>query len=219
MAWGHPFGMPWGGGGDSQTPFEVEFYALLDCYAPGWTSAEDTQSACECRAMALGLACIWALNKRLEGIMVPQRMLESLETWEQACTIRPTADETLQQRRSAIAARFLGFAGNTASQIYDVCAALAGSQFLGIVTAAPALGTSYSPGVQMGPPGAEYASNRATIGVRLSRTGAVGSDFTDLVRRIKLALNSQCPAWMTFAVGTFEGGATAGAAICGLTLI
>src|SRR5580698_4129469 len=106
--WGHPWAHPWGGGGDQQSPLEIEFQALLDCYAPGWTSADSTQSACECRAMALGLACMWAINQRMQNIMVPQSMLESLPTWEEACSLRPLLNESIQQRRAAVAARFAG---------------------------------------------------------------------------------------------------------------
>lgn len=208
-----PLAAPLGGPGD----YETELAALLDAYAPGWSADDGSQNFAEVRALALAAAIIWAVNRRAEGRIVPGRMLETLPTWEQACGLRPLPGMTAVDRRAAVAARFLGFAGNMVSAIYDVCAALAGSAFLGLATVTDA--THYEPGINPGPPGWEWSSPRASLAVQLRRGGLPDAAFLDLVRRLSLELSSLLPAWMTFVVGTSEGGAVAGVAIAGLTLV
>jgi hypothetical protein len=207
-----PLAAPLGGPGE----YEAELAALLDAYAPGWDASPETQSYAEARVLALAVAFVWAVNRRASGRMVPGRMLETLTTWEEACNLRPLPGTSLAARRAAVAARFLGFAGNAYAQIYDVCAALAGSTFLGLAAAvAP---THYEPGVNPGPPGMEWSTQRATLAVRLSRNGLPDAAFLDLVRRLRLELHALLPAWMTVAIGTSEGGCVAGVAVAGLTL-
>lgn len=214
MPLGVPLAMPLGGG---PSPWQEELQALLDAYAPGWDASEDSESTAEVHALALGVAMIWAVNKRRQGQRIPARMLETLPRWEKACALRPLPGASPQERRAAVAARFLGFAGNTISQLYDVCAAMAGAAFLGFaVVASP---TSYAPGLNPGPPGAEWASDRATIAVQLARTGLPDAAFVDLIRRLRNELNTLCPSWMTFVIGTIEGGFVPGMGIPGCTLI
>lgn len=210
-----PLAAPLGGPGD----YETEVAALLDAYAPGWDSDDATQNAAEVEALAMGVAMIWALNRRREGILMPWRMLETLPTWEAACGLRPLPGTLPRARRAALAARFLGFAGNALSQIYDVCAAMAGAAFRGLASVDPTVATSYTPGLNPGPAGAEWSSNRAHLAVELERGGTPDATFFDLVRRLRLELHGLCPAWMTFTIGTYEGGAVAGVAIAGITLI
>ncbi len=203
------------GGGPSE--WESELYALLDAYAPAWDAGEDTESYAEVEALALGVAMIWAVNQRRQDWFIPSRMMESLLVFEKACNIRPLLGATLQARRQAIAARFLGFAGNSLAQLYAVCSAMAGALFLGFaVDTSP---TSYMPGINPGPPGFEWMSTRACLAVRLQKTGVADAIFMDLVRRLRVELHALCPAWMTFTIGTDEGGFVAGVGIAGVTLL
>jgi hypothetical protein len=207
-----PLAAPLGGPGE----FEDELAALLDAYAPGWDAGTETQSTAEARVLALAVAIVWAVNRRTSGRMVPGRMLETLTTWEEACSLRPLPGATLAARRAAVAARFLGFAGNTVAQLYDVCAVMVGVAFLGLAAAVSP--THYEPGINPGPPGAEWSSARAALAVQLRRAGLPDAVFLDLVRRLRLELHALCPVWMTVTIGTSEGAPLAGVAVAGLTL-
>lgn len=202
MSFGTPFARPFGGGAP---PWIEEVQALLDAYAPGWSDDESTQNYAEVRALALLVAIVWAVDKRAEGIRIPSRMLETLPTWEQACGLRPGSSDTVQARRAAVAARLIGFAGNAYSQIYDICAQIAGPQFIGLATVSGGAAISYVPGLNPGPPGFEWCSARARIAVQLSRTNLPDATWLDLVRRVRLELQILCPAWLTFVVGSLDG--------------
>src|SRR5262249_48445657 len=151
---------------------------------------------------ALGVAMIWAANERLRGQRIPERMMELLPIYEEAMVLRPLPTDTPQQRRAAVAARFLGFAGNVLSQLYKVCQALAGSAFEGFAGIPDPW--IYLPGINPGPQGFEWSTGRCYLAVQLLRTGAPDASFLDLIRRMRVELNTLCPAWMTFGIGTDE---------------
>lgn len=218
MAFGRYGGFPRRFGGGAPVLLQ-EHQAVLDALAPGYDVGEDSPIYDEVFAHALAVSTIWALNKRLEGSMIPARMLETLTTWEQSMRLRPKRADSLQTRRAAVAAKFLGLASNTISTIYDVCAALAGSVFLGLAQVDELDAIWYAPGINPGPPGFEWTSNRATIAVRLERTGIPDAVFLDLVQRIQVALTALVPAWMTFRIGTDEGGFIVDIGIVDLTLL
>lgn len=203
------------GGGPSK--WAVELAAILDATAPGWDTSSSSQNYCEVEALALGVTMIWAVNQRRADTLIPERMMESLEVWERACQIRPLPTATVQERRAAIAARFAGFAGNTLAQLYKVCSALAGPLFLGF--GADPTPTSYMPGLCPGPPGFEASSTRALVAVQLQRSGMPDATFLDLVRRLRVELNQLCPAWMSYTIGTSEGGFQADVGLADITLV
>lgn len=213
---GTPFARPFGAG---PSVWQLELAALLDAYAPGWDRSETSQSTAEVHALALGVAIVWAVNRRLEGQRIPARMLETLPRWERACNLRPAPTDTAQARRAAVAARFLGYAGNAPSDIYNVCTKLAGAAFLGLVTVTDSAAITYCPGINPGPPGFEWTSTRATVAVQLQRTGLPDAAYFDLVRKLRNELAILCPAWMTFQVGSAEGGFVPGVGIPGVTLL
>lgn len=210
------FARTFGGGVSS---LEQEHMAMLDALAPGYDVSEDSPIFAETFAHALALSTIWALNKRAAGSLIPSRMLETLRTWEEALRLRPARGDSVVTRRAAVAAKFLGLALNTIGAIYDVCSTLAGSQFLGLAQVEEADAIWYAPGINPGPPGFEWTSNRATIGIELDRGGTLDSVFFALVQRIQDALTSMVPAWMTFRIGTSEGGFIVDIGLVDLTLL
>jgi hypothetical protein len=205
--------------GAGRSTLEVEHQAMLESLAPGYDVDESSPIWAETYAHAMALSVIWALNRRLEGRMIPARMLETLTTWEAAMRLRPRRSDTPQARRRAVAAKFLGLAGNTISNIYDVCALLAGPLFLGLAQVEEAAAIWYAPGLAPGPPGFEWTSNRATIAVRLQKSGTPDADFLALLQRLAQTLAAMVPAWMTFRVGTDEEGFVADLGLVDLTLI
>ena len=194
------------GGGPSV--LEQEHMAMLDALAPAWDVSESTEVFAETYGLALAVTAVWAMNRRLEGSRVPARMLETLTTWETACDLRPLPGSSPLARRRAIAAKLRGFVGNQLSAIEDVCSELGGSFYLGIALASDYY--SYLAGLNPGPPGFEWTSNRAHLAVRLEATaGATDAVFLAVVQALQNALHALVPAWLTFAVGTDEDGFTA----------
>jgi hypothetical protein len=212
---GYPLALPLGGGPDD---IEVEQDALLQALEDGLDPTAPEQLALT-YAEALGIANVWAINRRLSGQLDPTRMIETLPTWEEACDLRPLPTDTEPDRRAALQARFLGLAGNAISQIYGLCVRLAGATFLGLAMVDPSTENIYLPGINPGPPGCERASDRAAIAVQLVRGGLPDAAFLDLVRRLRLELAILVPAWMKVAIGTFEGGCIPDVAIPDMTLI
>jgi hypothetical protein len=194
-------GFPLTFGGEDFNAHEVEHQALLDAYAPGWDKGEDTENYAECWAYANAIAMIWAVNERVRNQAIPGRMLEAVAVWEEALQTRPTSGETDQDRRARIAAKLRGLANNAISDIGAVCTEIFGANFDSLVVVEPANQTTYWPGVNPGPPGWEWSSNRCRIGVRVTKTGLEEERF--LIKRTALAdaLFSILPAWMDFTIG------------------
>jgi hypothetical protein len=211
---GFPLALPLGGGPDD---CDVEQAALLQALSLVLDPTDPIQIALT-YGEGLAVAMIWNVNRRLAGQLDPNRMIETLSTWETACQLRPLPTDTDTDRRNALASRFLGYAGNALAQIVNAASAIAGEAFVGF---AVAIGdtTTYSPGINPGPPGFEWSSNRALLAIQLVRAGLPDAAFEDMRRRLRVELSLICPSWMTFNVGTLEGGFVASVGIVGVTLL
>lgn len=212
----NPYPRRYGGG---QRVLFAEHMALLDRLAPGWDAAEDSANYAELFAYAVAISVTWAINTRVRRCLIPAGMMRStVATWETAMRLRPARNATLTARRAAIAARLRGIAGNTIFDIESTASALLGSRFVALHTIAEADTTTYWPGINPGPPGWEWASNRCTFAIEITEAGVTDAERTALIGRLFAELESIAPAWMTFAVGTGEP-FIAGLAITGLTFL
>lgn len=195
----NPWPRRFGGG---RRAHEAEHLALLDALAPGWdTDDVDGQAYAELYAHALAISFIWALSGRLKNQAIPSKMLENLTTWEEACRLRPAPTDSVHERRRRVAAKLRGLVGNTVRDIYDTCRAIAGNNFDTVVLVSPANQINYWPGVNPGPPGQEWSSNRCVVGVRLNKSGIGDEDFVSLRERLALSLDAMLPAWCRYQVG------------------
>lgn len=211
----NPFARRFGGG---TNVLDIEHMAMLDALAPGWDISDDTAIYAETYAHALAVTMIWRINGRLKNALNPLKMMENLPVWEEATGLRPKSTDSAPARRRALAAKMRGFIGNTINDIFDVCSTAAGTNFLGLSFVDPP--TTYFPGINPGPPGYEWSSNRATIGVRLQATGLTETAFGELAQFIHQQLDILLPGWMTFFQGTDETGSfIAGVGIAGRTLL
>lgn len=217
-AYGRYNGYPrkYGGG---KTTHQIQHEALLAALAPGYDPASDTANFAELYAYALAISMIWAVNGRLRNQQIPANMLEALPDWEEILKLRPEPTDTVQQRRARVAAKLRGLVNNALSDISDSCAALAGANFLGLATAAVSDIYAWWPGVNPGPPGFEWSSNRAAIAVRLQRSGLSDSDFFRLIERLYQNLEALVPTWLGFCVGTDDGGFICDVGVCDVTLL
>jgi len=198
------FPLKFGGHNDTQ---DVEHQALLDALAPGWDVEVDTELWIETRVDALALTMMWVINRRAGNQAIPKRMQEALADWETATNLRPLANDTLRARRNALAAKLRGIVANTISDIEAACVAALGDNFVALVQVAEADWVTYWPGINPGPPGYEFSSNRAHICIHCNRDRDRPSDSAFEALRSKLiqTLLHMVPAWMRFTIGFGDG--------------
>ena len=196
------FPLRFGGG---KKPIEEEHEALLDAYSPGWDVSEDTAKHAEAYAHALAISVIWACNKRLSNQALPLKMQETLSEWESVTRLRPAKTDLEVVRRRRLAAKLRGLAGNTVSDIHDACELLLGAHFDGLHAVDPADEIASWPGINPGPPGYEWSSNRCHIQVQVNKSGLTQTEFRLLMNRLELMLDALLPAWMTYAWHTGSG--------------
>lgn len=212
----NPYPRRYGGG---QRTFEIEHQAMLDRLAPGWDVSEDAAIYAEVYAQALMVSVAWAINNRLRRALIPAGMLRTtVESWEGAMRLRPNSTDSLVARRNAIAARLLGIAGNTILDIEAAASRLLGPRFVELRTIAEADTTTYWPGINPGPPGWEWASNRCTFAIVIAPVNDTDAERARVIGQLFVELESIAPAWMTFAIGTGEP-FIASLAITGLTFL
>lgn len=195
----NPYPRSYGGG---KRYHIAELEAQLDRLAPGWDTDEDTELYAEVYAHAVAVAFIWAMNGRLRNQTIPMRMIESLPDYEEACSLRPVPGESLIARRRRVATKLRGLIGNTIRDIIDTCSTLLGQAFDEVVLIPDASTINYWPGVNPGPPGFEFSTTRATFGVRMKLDNITASEFLELRQELYRALDSMCPAWLRFQIGT-----------------
>jgi hypothetical protein len=108
--------------------------------------------------------------------------------------------------------------GNTPTDIADTARAIAGSNFVTTLLVPTVSEVVYWPGVNPGPPGYEWSSNRAVVCIQLQRGTLNDGEFTALKSRVFQALDSLLPVWMRMVIG--EGsGFVCNVGIVGQTLI
>ena len=200
MSFGAYGGFPFKFGGTRTMPLRVEHQALLTALEPGY-DPEDPAHAVETFVQARGVHMVWSAGKRLANQTIPEKMLEMLPVWEEILDITPAPGTSDYARRAAVAARMRGLLNNALPDIEDVCAKSMGINYEAVVTVDPAAVVAYWPGGIPGPPGFEWCSNVATIGVRVNRNGLDGASFLAKVARLRDQLDKLLPAWMTYHIG------------------
>lgn len=212
----NPFPFRFGGG---RRPHEVALAAMLDGLAPIYDVRPESNVYAEVYSYSRALLFLWAVNGRVRGSMNPSRMLETLTVWEEAMRLRPSGHDPLTVRRARVAARLRGIAGNAIGDLEDAAAKAAGLHFSELLTVPEASESTYWPGVNPGPPGYEWCSNRATVAVKLQRLTVSDAEFSQVISRVWEALIDMMPTWMTLEIGSADGGFVCDVGIVGETLI
>lgn len=193
----NPFPLRFGGG---QAKKQQAYLAILDALEPGF-SADDPANQGEAMAAAVAIAIAWAVNKRLTNQAIPTRMLENLTEWEQILKLRPTVEDTDQERRARVAAKVRGFGNNAIADINDAVAKVLGANYEDTLFVDPSNEVTYWPGVNPGPPGFEWASNRAKLSIKMNKNGLSNKQFIALRQSVADLLDALLPSWMTFSIG------------------
>jgi len=201
FGWTNPFPFRMGGGISTK---EVVRAALADEMRK-WIDPNDPSNQSELSGEAALIALIWSCNRRLSNQGIPERMIENLSVWEEATGLRPTPEMTDFQRRAELAGKLRGQINNALIDIQESSAKVLGANFVAVVLTDPADVISFWPAVNPGPPGYEWSSNRAHIGILMTKTGLTDVQFLDLQDRLHQQLNKLLPAWMTFEIGIDAG--------------
>jgi hypothetical protein len=173
----------------------------------GFKVSEGTARAGEAFAYGRAVAVVWACNERLRGSEQPSRMLETLPTWEEILRTRPESGDSDNARRNVVAAKLRALAGQATSEdIEDVCTVLMGSAFEGLARVDPADVYSYWPGMNPGPPGYEWTSNRLTLGILVRQGTRSDAVWDRLIQQLGSLLQTLLPGWEVFEIGTDDGG-------------
>jgi hypothetical protein len=188
-------------GDTSGDAFETEHKALLETMSPALDPTEDTAHEIETYAEALALAMVWDANERLANQAIPERMLEALTDWEQILKLAPSVDDSDQERRARVAAKLRGLINNALPDIEATAKKVLGVNFAAVVLVDPANHVTYWDGGVPGPPGLEWYSSRAIVGVRMTQTGLTSAQFAAKRAALTQALESTIPAWMVAACG------------------
>lgn len=196
-----PFPFQFGGG---TRPIEAEYNALREALAPNRQgyNVDDPLIDAEIYAEAMALAEIWAANKRSANQAIPKRMLEELPREEEILHLKPSPTDTDRDRRASVEAKRRGLAGNAMPDIEATCRAALGPNFVAVHTVATEDQITYWPGMNPGPPGFEWSSNRCCIGVRMNTVGLTDDQVRSKTEALREKLDAMLPAWMTFTVGT-----------------
>lgn len=203
------FPRTFGGGTRART---YENRALARAFTKdGFTLVDGDAKSAEAYAYSVAVSNIWAVNTRLRNADIPPRMMETLPTYEEILRTRPSSNDTDNARRSVVAAKLRGISGQATSEdIEGVCSALLGTSFEGIRTTDPSNEFSYWPGINPGPPGFEWTSNRAIIGIAVRQDSRSDGAWSRVVSQLRDLLQTLLPGWQVFEVGTDDGGFTVG---------
>lgn len=192
-----PFPLRFGGGVRAIEAVHRQYQETLEPYLD--VADEDGIPYVETYAEASVMAEGWKAGQRLRNQLQPLKMLESLPVWEEATRLRVGLDDSEGERRAALAGKLRGLSGNAIGDIRDAVASLCGANFVALHTTAPADEIVFWPGINPGPPGLEWSSNRATVYVELTKAGLDQGAFDSLVSRMLSMLDDLAPSWMAFA--------------------
>lgn len=214
--------MPFQFGGATR-PIETEYNALREALAPNRQGydVDDDLADVGIYAEAMALAQIWAANRRSANQAIASRLLEELPREEEILGLRPDPKDSAIDRRASVAAKRRGLAGNAMPDIEATCRAVLGANFVAVETVADADQITYWPGLNPGPPGREWSSNRCTIGVRMNTVGLTDNQRDSKISSLTEKLDAMLPSWMTFCIGTGDAddGWICDVGICDLTLL
>lgn len=212
---------PWQWGAGDRT-LEIEHQALLDALAPGWDTSSNTELYAETRAEALAVTLIWRVNRRVGNQWQPLRMMDMLEDFERATSTIVSDADTHGDRRMRLAGKLRSVVNNAFTDLDDACRATLGPNFVALAATAPADEITYWPGINPGPPGYEWSTNRAVVAVHVNKNGLDEDSFKRKRAALAEMLDHMRPSWLAYAIGVGTGAGTtfiANKGVCGLTFV
>ena len=210
----NPFPRTFGGGVSTKLVMRNAIKAAMS----KWIDVDDVHNDSEAAGEAVLLALIWAVNRRLSNQGAPEKMIDNLAVWEESTGLRPTNEMTGVQRRAELAGKMRGQINNALVDIEDTASKVLGVNFDGLLLVDPVNVVGFEPGVNPGPPGYEWSSNRAVICIKMNKQALTEVQFLDLRDRLHQQLHKLIPAWMDFTIGVGDS-FIANVGILGQTLL
>lgn len=192
--------------------------AILAALEPAYDVSYGTALWSETYGDASIIEVMWACNRRVANQFWPSRMLENLTVWETATGLRPVLGTTDNERRAALSAKLRGLDGNTVGDISEIITTILGDNFEAIHAVDSTEEITYWPGVNPGPPGFEWSTNKARLCVQYNEDGLAPSTLERKLETLVAQLNSVLPSWQTFCVGT-DSAFLVGVGLVGKTLL
>lgn len=213
----NPFPRRFGGG---RRPATLERRALERAFKKdGFSVDEGTTKAAEAFALGTAVGGIWSINERLRGAEVPEKMLETLQTYEEVYRTRPSSEDSDNARRSYVAAKMRALAGQATSEdIEDVCQILLGSRFEGLRKLEETYTHTYWPAQNPGRPGLEWCSDRCSFAILVRQKATSDAEWERILTQLFQTMNTLVPAYMTFYIGRDDGGFFPESSLPGLDL-
>ena len=195
--------MRFGGG---QSYVGNEYSALKAALEDGFDMSDESAKSAEMYGYAAAFGALWACNGRLSNQWQPMKMMEALPAWEEACGLKPSANDLPVNRRRVLAAKRRGYAGNAIPDIEGAVNTLLGSNYGGVYTVdegdlndqLDGDTVVFWPNLDPGPPSYEWYSNRATLYIEIERGTQNDSDFNRLTTELDRLMLQMLPAWMSY---------------------
>lgn len=192
---------PWTFGGRGEDPEDVAAQAMLDAMAPVLDPTPDTPHEIETRAHAIAIAAIWQASSRMANQAIASKMLEALTMWEELLKLTPSPEDSENARRDVVASRLRGLKNNARPDIEDTARKVLRASFVEVVTPDPDNVVAYWPGGIPGPPGFEWTSTQAIVGIRMSKASMTDAQFYAKRAAVYQAMDALLPSWMKAVVG------------------
>lgn len=186
--------------GGGKRSIELAHESLLGAYRPVLDVAPEQLAESEAYAEAAVLAMVWASGRRAANQAIPTRMLEWVEEYEQIVLTHPGTYDSDHQRRAEIAAKFRSLVANAEGDIYEACSLILGINIEDVTYLDDSEATTYLPGINPGPPGIEWMSQRAIARVEVNSASLTEAEYTRKVEKLVALLDALLPAWMGFDV-------------------
>ena len=201
-------------GGASSTTLEAIHNALTEANGTAIAVSRGTVSWVENHATARVVHGLYRTAERLGSVNDPSRMTETLPRWEKI--LRITAEGSLIERRSRVAAALSLISAGTAYQVLDdYLSDLLGEMYLGLSFSDPLTATTRVPGGGTVPGGgptfvdgdlagpmiSPYSTSLAHVAILLAKPAEMSEDlFYKRAGSIYDVVDNLIAAWMRFSV-------------------
>lgn len=186
--------------GGGKGPRELVHDSLLEQYSKVLDVSGDQLTDSEVYAEAALLSLVWVAGKRASLQGLPLATVDWIEAFEAILKITPLPNDTEPERRNAISARFVSLLGNSELDIREACSRLLGLSLNDVKYLTDAQATTYLPGLNPGPPGLEWFSQRAIVFVLVNKNGLTSLQYSLKIAKLENMLENLLPAWMSFSV-------------------
>ena len=147
---------------------------------------------------------VWIAGKRAANQAQPLKMLDWLESYEQAMQLRPGLGDSDAQRRAELAAKFVALTGNAERDILAAVSQVMGINIVQVYYLDDSEATTYLPGINPGPPHLDWFSQRCIAFVEVTAAGLTGDQFDKRVAKLAETLESILPTWMAYDIARFD---------------